>query len=226
MWCVGLPTKRRCALRYWETRYNAFETSLPINEQGSYVAFSTFDACFNTVDPLYGEPWYTAKSFFRVPQKKKRCMTWKAYHSVAPFPESQVKHHWPNRALFQCFESCPRTPHFLGNGGIFAACSTRLGCCLNCENTSTAKFTCFVFILLSKMRGFALTAFLFSTAVLTVGGKTQLYWPLVARPRVCFCFGSQYTAAKTRSFLFIGDRFHFLSVIVPSDTKWQDHRSV
>lgn len=28
----------------------------PINEQGNYVAFSTFDACFNTVDPLYGEP--------------------------------------------------------------------------------------------------------------------------------------------------------------------------
>lgn len=56
MWCVGLLTKRGCALRYWETRYNAFETSLPINEQGSYVAFSTFDACFNTVDPLYGEP--------------------------------------------------------------------------------------------------------------------------------------------------------------------------
>lgn len=110
--------------------------------------------------------------------------------------------HWPDRVLFPCFESSSFTLYFHYDQSTFVACLMQLRCCLNHAKTPTPKSACFAaqaFVLLSKMRVFASTAFLFLTIAKSVGGESFF--------------------VTSAHFHFIDDGFYFLRAMISSDTK-------
>lgn len=115
---------------------------------------------------------------------------------------SQVKHTLARQSSFSVFRKLFFHTVFSLRPEYLRSMSMQLRCCLNHAKTPTPKSACFAaqaFVLLSKMRVFASTAFLFLTIAKSVGGESFF--------------------VTSAHFHFIDDGFYFLRAMISSDTK-------